>query len=227
MNIHLHGIAYAHWDRKGDYTVLITVSETEDNVWGDWDRERYPKDFPAQGRFSASIRIEGDVTFVAPDLHDMRALEWTASSTLRIKEANDEIKVTYRDYSEKKGNTFASEDEGNNGDNSSNSACPIPGIYPTAPNQTPSPGDTYSVHLITDGPYSQVYWYVKAPWETTYYGTNVETDSGDGTATTASLNYTFPSGAMHTGDFKITAYIYRHSDLSVYEESYTVTVSSN
>ena len=98
------------------------------------------------------------------------------------------------------------------------------GISSTNPNQSPSPGESYAIQLITDTPYSQVYWYVKAPWETSYYGTNVEIDSGDGSTTEASLSYTFPSGAMHTGDFIITAYIYR-SDQSVYEETYTVNVT--
>lgn len=98
------------------------------------------------------------------------------------------------------------------------------GISPIDPNQFPSPGESFGVRLTTDAPYSQVYWYVKAPWETSYYGTNVEIDSGDGSTTEASLSYTFPSGAMHTGDFIITAYIYR-SDQSVYEETYTVNVT--
>ena len=99
------------------------------------------------------------------------------------------------------------------------------GISPTDPNRTPSPGEFYEVQVITDTPYSQVYWYVKAPWETSTYGTNVEIDEGDGTTTEASMSYTFPSGAMHTGEFTITAYIYR-DDLSVYEEAYTVNVTS-
>ncbi len=98
------------------------------------------------------------------------------------------------------------------------------GITPTDPNQSPSPGKAYEVRVITDAPYSQVYWYVKAPWETSTYGTNVEIDEGDGTTTEASMTYTFPSGAMHTGEFTITAYIYR-DDLSVYEETYTVNVT--
>ncbi len=55
-------------------------------------------------------------------------------------------------------------------------------------------------------------------------GSNIETDySTDSGSTEASLSYTFPSGSMHTGDYVITAYIYR-ADQSVYEENYTVTV---
>ena len=106
------------------------------------------------------------------------------------------------------------------------SACPTPGLSPANGSYSSSPGEVHTANLITDGPYSQVYWYVKAPWETTALGTNVETVSGDGTATTATLNYTSPSGAMHTGSFKITAYIYASSG-SVSEYSYTVNVSLN
>ena len=109
--------------------------------------------------------------------------------------------------------------EGNNGHGNNDL-----GIFPTDPNQSPSPGESYEVRLTTDTPYSQVYWYVKAPWETSYYGTNVEIDNGDGSTTEASLTYTFPSGAMHIGEFIITAYIYQ-SDQSVYEETYTVNVT--
>ena len=104
------------------------------------------------------------------------------------------------------------------------SACPSPGLSPANGSSSSSPGGTHTANLITDGPYSQVYWYVKAPWETTALGTNVEIDSGDGTTIKASLNYTFPSGAMHTGVFKITAYIYPSTG-SVYEYSYIVNVS--
>lgn len=101
---------------------------------------------------------------------------------------------------------------------------PIPGLSPVNGSYGCIPGDSHEASLVTDGPYSQVYWYVKAPWEISHYGTNVEIDEGDETTTEASLTYTFPSGAMHTGEFTITAYIYR-ADLSVYEESYTVNVT--
>ena len=87
---------------------------------------------------------------------------------------------------------------------------------------TLSPGETIEAHFVADGPYSQVYWYVKAPGDTGY-GTEVEIDTGDGVATVASLSYTFPSDA--DGEYTITAYVYR-SNQSVYEESYTVTVES-
>ncbi len=101
-----------------------------------------------------------------------------------------------------------------------------PGLFHDDPLHFPEPGESITLNLVTDGPYSQVYWYVKAPSETSHYGTNVEIDEGDGTSNEASLTYTFPSGAMHTGEFKITAYIYPSSG-EVYEYSYTVNVTSN
>ena len=222
VTVHIHGIAYAHIDRAGNYTLALTVDEAED---ADWGREKFQGDILKQGSYKTGLRVEKDITFYEDALRDTREIAWTASSTV----VDNVGKVTHRDYKEKEAGKFGENEDIDNSpycDNCTNgcSACPTPGIYPTDPNQTPSPGDTYSVHLITDGPYSKVYWYVKAPWETTSLGTNVETDSGNGTATTASLNYTFPSGAMHTGDFKITAYIYASSG-SVYEYSYTVAVS--
>ena len=100
-----------------------------------------------------------------------------------------------------------------------------PGMYSLSGLYTATPGDTHEVCLITDAPYSQVYWYVKVPWDTSpgTLGTPQGKDTGDGTTKEATFSYTFPSGAMHTGTFRITAYIYR-SDNTIYEESYTVTV---
>lgn len=46
--------------------------------------------------------------------------------------------------------------------------------------------------LYTDGPYDVVYWYVKEPGDTSYYGTNVETDWGDGAARRATMTHPFP-----------------------------------
>ncbi len=99
----------------------------------------------------------------------------------------------------------------------------IAGLTSSDGSYTARPGGTHQANLVADGPYSQVYWYVKAPSDTSTYGTQVEIDTGDGATANASLSYTFP--AVVTGDYTITAYIYR-SDLSVYEESYTVTVES-
>ncbi len=96
------------------------------------------------------------------------------------------------------------------------------GLSPSDSSYTAKPGDTVEANLVADGPYSQVYWYVRGPGETGY-GTEVEIDTGDGSTAEASLSYTLPSDAA--GEYTITAYIYR-SDQSVYEESYTVTVSN-
>ncbi len=98
----------------------------------------------------------------------------------------------------------------------------IAGLTSSDGSYTARAGGTHQANLVADGPYSQVYWYVRAPDETGY-GTNAEIDTGDGSTSEASLSYTFPAGV--TGEYTITAYIYR-SDLSVYEESYTVTVES-
>lgn len=113
------------------------------------------------------------------------------------------------------------------------SACPST-TPPPAPAPTPTPGlrpfngstyyanggDTYNMELTTSEAYSLVYWYVKPPGDTTTYGNSVETDSGDGSTTTATLSYTLPSG--NGGTYRITAYIY-YSD-RIAEETYDVYV---
>lgn len=99
------------------------------------------------------------------------------------------------------------------------------GIFPIDPDDSPSPGETHGYKLITADPYYSVDWYVKAPWDTSERGEYIEGDLGDGTSTEATMYHTYPSGAMHTGDFLITAVIYRWSDMSQSEETYTATVS--
>lgn len=86
--------------------------------------------------------------------------------------------------------------------------------------------------IKTEGVYNSVYWYVKAPGDTRTYGTNGETDWGDGAEKQANLTHTFPADVDDTnidGDqdgvyYEITAYVYKW-DLSVYWESYKVFVT--
>lgn len=78
--------------------------------------------------------------------------------------------------------------------------------------------------MITDTAYSSVYWYVKAPGDTSEHGTWVETDHGDGVVRNATMTYTFPDDVPGTGaSYEITAYVYRW-DQSVYWDSYKVWV---
>ncbi len=101
------------------------------------------------------------------------------------------------------------------------------GISPTDRDQRPVPGDTFYFKVACD---SQFYWidvWVKAPWDTSEKGTKLGNGVlGDGVSTEHTFSYTFPSGVMNTGDFLITATIYRYSDMSDYTQTYTVTVSS-
>lgn len=101
--------------------------------------------------------------------------------------------------------------------------CDTVGIESVNGLYTASPGESHEACVMTDAPFYEILWYVAGPGETGL-GTNIEVDTGDGTITNATFSYTFPSGAMHTGTYKITAYIYRWNQ-SVYEESYTVDVS--
>lgn len=88
---------------------------------------------------------------------------------------------------------------------------------------TAEAGTGHEANFTTNQAYSYVYWYVKSPSQTGL-GTNVETDTGDSsTTTTAQLSYSFPSGT--SGDYVITAYVDPPASGSVYQTSYTVTVS--
>lgn len=93
---------------------------------------------------------------------------------------------------------------------------PFDGAY------TANAGDSHTANFTAPAAYSSVYWYVKSPSDTSAYGTTIEIDQGDGSTTTADFTYTFPSGV--SGVYQIMAYVYG-SDNSVYEESYTVSVS--
>ncbi len=107
-----------------------------------------------------------------------------------------------------------------------------PAGTPTEPTRTLAPasgssktataGDSHTANFSASSPYSSVYWYVKSPTDTSANGRTIEIDQGNGSLTTASFTYTFPSGV--SGDYKITSYVYPSSG-SVYEDSYTVSVS--
>ena len=97
---------------------------------------------------------------------------------------------------------------------------PLDGLFNAAP------GDSHTALLSLDEPYYFVNWYVKAPGNTSARGTLERYVSSDGTQTESTFSYTFPSGAMYTGDYVITAYYYLwSSDPAPHEESYTVNVS--
>lgn len=100
------------------------------------------------------------------------------------------------------------------------------GLSPTNGSYYAAAGDTHEATVITSEAYYYVHWYVASPNDPGL-GTFVETDEGwstGGTATEASLSYTFPSDAV-SGGWTITAVSERYSDLSQGStRSYTVTV---
>lgn len=221
--LHIHGIVYAsdnpafNSDAAGNYTLALTVSEANGNNWG---RDNFKSDVLLQGGFQGNLREEDHITFDLPAAARLPDLAWTAGATVELKQS-DGSTVLYRDYDEKKQDVF---DENDEWEEAQGYVVPTPGISLADSDQTPQPGDSVTLNLTTDSAYYSIDWYVKAPGETSTYGTYQQYDYGDGTSTEASLSYTFPSGAMHTGDFLITAVIYRYSDMSSYEETYTVTV---
>lgn len=117
-------------------------------------------------------------------------------------------------------------DENGNYDNGGTDT-PSPGITLANSDQTPQPGDSVTLDLVTSEAFYSVSWYVHTPGDTSSSGTYQQDSLGDGTSTSASFSYTIPSGAMHTGDYLFRALIYRWSDMSyLSEETYTVSVSS-
>ena len=83
-------------------------------------------------------------------------------------------------------------------------------------------GSTHEASLTSSVPYDSVVWQVRTPSNTGNIVPTVETDTGDGTATDASMSYTFPTGV--TGTYTIMAYVW-YSDLSARGLSYDVTVT--
>ncbi len=111
----------------------------------------------------------------------------------------------------------------------SGSPSPEPSRYLTPSNSsyTASPGDSHTANYSISAPYSSVYWYVRSP-AGNGLGVNVEIDPGDGSLRTADMTYTFPTGTSDaSGDYVITAYVYAGDATTIYEDSYTVTVSSS
>ena len=119
----------------------------------------------------------------------------------------------------------AEEDEEETPDQDEQAEQRLGTLSPVSGSYTVNAGDTHQARFVAPDPYSSVYWYVKAPSDTTTYGTNVEIDQGGGSTTTADLSYTFASDAA-AGDYVIMAYVYPGTG-SVYELQYTVTVSQS
>ncbi len=83
-------------------------------------------------------------------------------------------------------------------------------------------GSTHEASLTSSVAYDSVVWQVRTPSNTSHLVPTVETDTGDGTATDASMSYTFSAGV--TGTYTIMAYVW-YSDLSARAMSYDVTVT--
>lgn len=85
--------------------------------------------------------------------------------------------------------------------------------------------------IYTDTPYYAVYWYLKAPGDTSGDGSFLGDDWGDGSTRKATMTNSFPDdvddpnkeGNQDAVWYEITAYVYR-LDLSVYTKSYRVWV---
>ena len=100
---------------------------------------------------------------------------------------------------------------------------PTGSLSPSDDVYTASAGDSHTANFTDPSAYTSVKWYVKSPSDTSDRGALVETDTGNGSATTASLNYTFTADT-EAGVYVITAYVTTSS--GTYEVSYTITLST-
>ena len=219
QEIHIHGIVYSFDDDKvdgghanGNYTLVLIVEAPEAGLTHNNDKEWWEDDFGANKKkevphvdsFTDGCRVEDNITFTAKNLGDVRAVEYRASANVKngVGSDSDFIKKPVGEYNEESGNV-------------NNNIVPSDtGISLASSSQMPQPGNSVTLDLVTSEPYYSVSWYVKTPWDTSETGTYLEDDYGDGTSTTASLTYVFPSGTMHTGDFIFAADIYRWVDMS-------------
>lgn len=83
--------------------------------------------------------------------------------------------------------------------------------------------------IITEIPYDVIYWYIKAPGDTSYYGTPLEmqTDWGDGAEKRATMTHTFPEdvgGQFEEGTYYQIGALVHRSDNIIKWETYKVWV---
>ncbi len=126
-----------------------------------------------------------------------------------------------------------SDDEANSGNGNLDGGTTTPTTYladsstrtlapASGSNTYATAGSTHEASLTSSVPYDSVVWQVRTPSNTSHLVPTVETDTGDGTATDASMSYTFPAGV--TGTYTIMAYVW-YSDLSARAMSYDVRVT--
>ena len=110
------------------------------------------------------------------------------------------------------------------------------GIGPTTDGETfsddcevtlPDERENWQSLIYTDGLYHAVYWYVKAPGDTSAYGTPAGVSWGDGGTRKATMTTNFLDvvDGPNFVWYEITGYVYKW-DLSVYSTSYLVGVKS-
>ena len=109
--IHIHGFVYS-WEgeeghRVGDYTIVLQVSMPPNVFDDDWWKPEYDSKTPVllEEDFFHGARMEGDISFDAPDLSDVRGVEYKGSATVRNQLG------TYRDTINKPVTKF-NEEEG-------------------------------------------------------------------------------------------------------------------
>ena len=115
-------------------------------------------------------------------------------------------------------NSDSEDNDGNDDGNGENNDSL--GISPTNPDQVPIPGNSYEVKVVTDSDFYSIQLYVKRSGESGSGEAGDYVYGGNSDTTEATLSHTFPS----VGDYVLTAVITRESDMSDYDETYSLRV---
>ena len=200
---------------NGDLTYLPHAEKEVSGSTKSWNENRSDDDVIDD--FSESLSLNIDCLSGPEDIDAGDRLKMSASITLR---------ATIRNTEETWSTTYTEE--------FTHEPISDHGLGPTTGGETFSGdcsctgGDEWDSLMITDAPFSKIYWYVKAPGDTSAYGTEEDVVYGDGTEQKSIFTYTFPEndGLPGTGSFyTITAYVYEVDQ--IYWESYTVWVEDD
>lgn len=201
--IHIHGIVYSWEDDEkhavGDYTLSLQVSMPQNNFNNTWWEPRFDEHTPVflEDDFETGVRLDRNISFHAGLLDNIKAVEYKASATVRnqLGTARDKIKKPINERHEKEGlgdTWHVNPEQVNN-----NVSPATSGISLANSGQTFQPGDSLTLDIVTSEAFYDVSWYVHTPWDTSSSGTYQGYTYGGGTATTASLTYTYVSQWFH------------------------------
>lgn len=165
----------------------------------------------------------GTIGSMNPSTGASSSVSSTISGTLSVStfSVDDEGNIIENGGGEENGNGNGDGTDGN-GDSDGAGATNTPGLYRTNDygSNLAVVDETCELQLIASENYYYIHWYVKGPGEVGI-GTEMQI-SGDGYG--GETEASFSTVLSSIGDYVITARVYRYSDYTYYDESYTITV---